>query len=277
MKVVTFEAVDEIARVQPRGGDIYIRRLIEGDPISPDNFMLHSLRFATPLVSPRHKHNFDQVRLQLEGNFTYSREGRMKPGDVGFFPEGTPYGPQTCDAGALTLLLQFGGPSGHGYMGEDALKRAMDQLKTRGDFSEGVYSWADDEGARHNMDAYQAAWEEHFGRTMEYPRPRYERPVYIHPENFVWTPLTNSDGVYERALGEFSQRHTSLGLVRLEPEAQHRIAGRSIVFVVSGVGDLEGGATWQTHSSLYIHEDETATFRASERSEVFVIGMATAN
>src|SRR5271168_1317022 len=59
--------------------------------------------------SPRHRHNFDQVRFILEGEVTYDRKN-YGAGWLGYFPEGVPYGPH----GGIEhreIVLQFAGLS----------------------------------------------------------------------------------------------------------------------------------------------------------------------
>ena len=44
--------------------------------------------------TPRHRHNFDQIRMVMEGKFAYAGRKTMRQGSIGYFPEGTYYGPQ---------------------------------------------------------------------------------------------------------------------------------------------------------------------------------------
>ena len=36
--------------------------------------------------SPRHRHNFDQFRFQIEGTMNFDRNGKMTAGRLGLFP-----------------------------------------------------------------------------------------------------------------------------------------------------------------------------------------------
>ncbi|HKF28874.1 MAG TPA: hypothetical protein VKB29_06580 [Candidatus Binataceae bacterium] len=49
-----------------RSGGIDFKRLIQGTPGALDNFELSLVRTAGDYYTPRHRHNFDQVRLCLE-------------------------------------------------------------------------------------------------------------------------------------------------------------------------------------------------------------------
>ena len=48
--------------------------------------------------------------------------------------------------------------------------------------------------------------------------------------------------------------------------------GRGIFFVQSGSGSLEGGP-YRKLTSLYVDSGESATFRASETSEILLLGL----
>ena len=113
-RVINVEDVPMVERPNIREGTLRSRRLLTGEPGTPGNFSLQ-LSSTPTYFSPRHRHNFDQVRYQLSGDFDFSTDGAMKPGSVAYFPEGTYYGPQSCPTGSETLVLQFGGASRSGY------------------------------------------------------------------------------------------------------------------------------------------------------------------
>ena len=117
---------------QLRQGEIKAYRLVEGDPGSPGNFALRLVNIAGDFLSPRHRHNFDQFRMQLEGTYDYGPDGTFTPGSIGYFPEGVYYGPQTSSGDTWNLLLQFAGASGSGYTSEAEGNRAADELKQTG-------------------------------------------------------------------------------------------------------------------------------------------------
>ena len=92
-----------------RSGGIDFKRLIQGTPGAADNFELSLVRTAGDYYTPRHRHNFDQVRFCLEGVMNYAPGKNLERGAVGYFPEGTFYGPQQDTAVSVTLVLQMGG------------------------------------------------------------------------------------------------------------------------------------------------------------------------
>ena len=71
-----------------RTGKVGKQFLLSGDPASPGNFKFGLFHQYSDFFSPRHRHNFCQFRVQLEGLCEYGLSGRMEPGTIGYFPEG---------------------------------------------------------------------------------------------------------------------------------------------------------------------------------------------
>ncbi len=273
MKIVRIEDVPEERRVHnQRQGTFIFHRLAEGEPRTPGNFIFEMVETTTDFFSPRHRHNFDQFRYQLEGEFDFDRNGRMKPGILGYFPEGTPYGPQTSSVRSLTLVLQFGGASGSGYMTQHELEAGTAALKSQGVFEKGVFRRNDDVEGKRNMDGYQAVWEFVNKRPMVYPKPRYHDPLMMDPASFAWVPLDGAPGVSEKPMGVFTERRTEAFFLRLDPGASYRAAGRRLYFVVSGNGDI-GGTAYAKRTTLFADTGETATITAGAPTELLVLGL----
>ncbi len=271
MLVVPLETVTTQRLENPRNGAFYFQRPLAGAEGTLDNFSLELVRTENDFYSPRHKHNFDQVRFQLEGAFDFSRDGKMTPGKVGFFPEGTPYGPQTCPGPTLVLVLQFGGASSSGFMSKEQLHRGVQDLKQRGTVANGVFTWTDASGSKHNKDSYEAVWEDVFGKQLVYPVARYERPFLMDPANFTWKP-TAAAGVYEKFLGSFTERKTTLRMLRLDAGARGVLSGNSIGFVAAGSGRA-AGADYAARTSIHVGESEEAVFEAATDTEMLCIGI----
>ncbi len=123
VQVISLESVPLVERPNIREGTLRTRRLLTGEPGTPGNFSLQ-LSSTPTYYSPRHRHNFDQVRFQLQGDFDFATDGIMKPGCVAYFPEGTYYGPQSGPLPSETLVLQFGGASGSGYLSAEQFEQA---------------------------------------------------------------------------------------------------------------------------------------------------------
>ena len=220
---------------QPREGRFEFSRLLEGEPGRPDNFLLQLSRTWGDYRSPRHRHNFDQIRYMLEGTFNFGRDGKLPPGNVMYVPEGTIYGPQTSDEDTRTLVLQFSGASGSGYVSEASRAAAVAALSERGSFREGVYYPDDETAGLRRCDASEAVWYHVHGRRPRFPKRRFERPMLMNPENYDWI-ASDTEGVWEKLLGVFGERRTRIGFYLLEPGAFLQARGRGIFYVLGGEG-----------------------------------------
>ena len=274
MKVVQGDKVEGKPASFHRGGSAKYTHLIEGDDASPtDNFSLVIAR--TPgRFSPRHRHNFEQFRYQLEGVADYGRTGKLKPGMIGYFPEGVHYGPQTQDPGdqLAMLVLQCGGASGSGYPGRTAVMAAQDEMRKYGHFKDGVFFRNEGVPGKRNLDSFQAIWEHISGRPMVYPKPRYDVPILMHPESFEWIPVEGAAGVAEKPMGIFTERQASARFLKVEPGAALSLTGkRDILFVVSGKGTVEGDTKSEPlrpHTTVYLEPGDKAQVRAKQEIEL---------
>ncbi|HKT16994.1 MAG TPA: hypothetical protein VJR47_03060, partial [Stellaceae bacterium] len=95
MKITHADTLEWKRGLEYRGGTFHFRSLMEGEEGSVDNFRLNMGRSSADFYSPRHRHNFEQIRFVLEGELSFGRDGTMTAGMVGYFPEGVHYGPQT--------------------------------------------------------------------------------------------------------------------------------------------------------------------------------------
>lgn len=269
MQVVHADKIEAKMASRHRAGGSLRQRLIDGPPMSVEGF---SLVIARPKdrYSPRHRHNFEQFRYQIEGEADYSATGILKPGMIGYFPEGVHYGPQKQGQGQelCVLTLQFGGPSGGGYAGRDAVIQATAELEKLGTFKDGVFHPNPGVPGKKNVDGFQAVWEHLNGRPLTYPKPRYEVPVLMHPENFEWVPVEGRPGAFEKVMGVFTERRAEAGFVKIDAGASYSGGGgRDIFFVISGTGTV-GGDSYRKFSAVQLDPDETAVFNAAEATEL---------
>jgi hypothetical protein len=274
MKIVQGEELQWQRGLEHRGGMFHNRLLMEGEPGTIDNFQLSMGRMGGAFFSPRHRHNFEQVRFQLEGELDFARDGRMKTGMVGYFPEGMFYGPQSQDPEStpITIVLQMGGASGSGYLSRAEVKAGMDALQSEGEFKDGVFRRRKDVPGKHNVDGYQAIWEHVNKRPLAYPKPRYSRPFMMDPANYEWLPVAGEAGVAEKLLGVFTERRTAARFLRLDAGALHRGSGRGLYFVVEGEGTVDGEPL-QRLTTVYLQRGEHATFEAREATRMLHLGM----
>jgi mannose-6-phosphate isomerase-like protein (cupin superfamily) len=220
------------------GGGLMLKRLLAGREGAPENYLFNVAHSLGDYSTPRHRHNFDQIRFVLEGDMRISPNQVVKEGQVCYFPEGTAYGPYD-DAGRerKIMIVQFGGASGSGYVSEGQQARARAEMLKSGAFRDGMYVREKGEGPK-RQDAFRAVWEHCTGRRMDLPKPRYEKPVIVDPRNFDWRPAGRK-GVARKTLGIFTERETRLEMVRIDAGARWTGAAERAVrlcFVMEGTG-----------------------------------------
>lgn len=259
-----------------RGGAREFRTLLAGEEGSPNNFKLSFVRQSGALDIPRHKHNFDQIRMCLEGERqNYGKNKWIEPGEIVYFPEGTPYGPEKSSAHRLSITLQFGGASGSGYVGSARMQSAMAAMKAFGKFDGGVFmrEGALAPGQKRNQDSFEAIWEYVTGRKVTYPKPRYDEPIRIKPANFAWLPLDGHAGMAMKSLGVFSERRCEIAMMRLGDGTAGALAPAAatrIGFVVTGAGDANGRPL-RKHTAFTIEGGETCRLASGDGMELLLV------
>jgi hypothetical protein len=280
MKIVQTDELPLQRGLEHRGGVFHGRIVVEGKPGTIDNFQLSYGQMGGDFNSPRHRHNFEQVRYQLEGVLDYGRDGRLTQGMVGYFPEGVYYGPQSQDPAinCKTIVLQVGGASGAGYLSEDEVRAAREALKAQGEFKDGIFRRrAAAQGKRNadgkrNVDGYQAIWEHVNGRPMDYPTPCYPHPIFIDPASYAWVPVAGQPGVSEKRLGAFTAGRSEVGAVRIDAGASFAARGKGIYMVVRGEGSA-GGEPLRALTTVYLDAGETVTIAARDTIELLHFGL----
>ncbi len=255
-----------------RQGGMAHKVLFEGEEGSPDNFVWVLANEGADYYSPRHRHAWDQVRLCLEGSIPISKGLRIDQGEVGYFPEGVPYGPQEGGPDRLTLVLQVGGASGLGYLSAGQLRAARAALAEEGVFEGGVFRRTKGEG-KANLDAYEALWRQATGRPIAYPKPRYKAPILMRPDGFAWREVPGFPGVRVKRLACFPERGLELELLALEKGAIWRLPPsphRRLVLVRSGEGRCES-TDYEPLTAVRLDPGEAAAFSAAAGSELFAI------
>jgi mannose-6-phosphate isomerase-like protein (cupin superfamily) len=269
VKIVHADKIEASMASRHRAGGALRQRLLDGPAMSVEGYSLVISR-PKDRYSPRHRHNFEQFRYQIEGEADYSETGILKPGMIGYFPEGVHYGPQKQGQGQdlCVLTLQFGGASGGGYAGRSAVLQATDELMKLGTFKDGVFHRNPGLPGKKNVDGFQAIWEHLNGRPLTYPNPRYEKPILMHPENFEWVPVDGEPGAYEKVMGIFTERRAQAGFVKIDAGAAYTGGvGRDIFVVVSGTGHVVEDS-YRRFSAVQLDPSEKAVFRATEPTEL---------
>jgi len=226
-----------------RDGKLDQKFLLQGDDDSPNNYLLNvGLTGEGGWGTPRHRHNFDQIRYVLKGQYPAAPHKIMGEGDVAYFPESVHYGPQDRPQGLEMMVIQFGGASGSGFLSTPRREAANEALKAKGEFKNGIFTWVDEEGKKHNMDGARACFEEATGRTMSYDPARYDDVVMMASDSYQWI-ATDTPGVSTKLLGTFTERNTRIGFIKLDAGATYDTGSRTqidVLFMNTGSVTVDG-------------------------------------
>jgi hypothetical protein len=270
MKVVQIDDVRRIQGLEHRSGSFSSRTTAQGEPGTAGNFKFSLSENGTDHYGPRHRHNFEQFRYLIDGEMDFERDGALKPGMLGYFPEGVFYGPQTNKSPTMTAIIQFGGASGSGYLQPKEVREGMQALKQFGEFKDGVFRRHEGVPGKRNMEAYEAIWEHVTQRTLVYPKPRYSNPIMLDPANYDWAPI--APGVSEKLCGVFTERRTSAGFLKLDPGASHELKGRGVYFILSGEGSA-GDDRYARFTTIFLEAGEGGRLSATTPTNILHYGL----
>lgn len=257
-----------------RAGAPLFKYLFQGQEGTAENY-LFALAEQSDFFSPRHKHNFEQFRFPLRGDFSIATEPEvvLHEGELGYFPEGVHYGPQIDgEEKKETLIMQFGGPSKQGYLSYAKLAEVQGELKKEGRFEKGkFFSNKDGEGSE-GKDGYEALWERVNGRPLVYPAGRYHSPIIMKPDSFAWKQVMR--GVYRKVLGVFSERETLAEMIKVQDGAQWAVEAKpdaiQLFLVIRGTGDVNGTGL-KTQSAIRLLPGTKASISSASSIELLHI------
>ncbi|HTH95777.1 MAG TPA: hypothetical protein VL574_00090 [Stellaceae bacterium] len=219
------------------------KKLLEGREGSLNNYYAALMYSVAEHHGPRHRHDFDQIRYAIEGDFVYA-DGKVLPkGWVGYFPEGTYYGPQIRRPGLDMLFIEFGGASGMGYLSKRQRRAAVEVLNAKGRFAKGMFSYTDENGIVHTEHAHEAMSEVARGVRLPIPEPRYSEVVTMNPASFAWIEDDETPGIAHKWLGTFNERGARVGFIRLDAgitfsAGRHRAP--EVLFLTKGAVTCQG-------------------------------------
>jgi hypothetical protein len=258
-------------------GVILFKHLLRGEAESPDNFMYILGRQDGDFLMPRHRHNFDQIRLPIRGDMNLGQGLVLREGEVGYFAEGLPYGPQDDPLGnakpgeRVQLVLQFGGASSYGFMSIEQRRKAKEELAKIGRF-EGNYYYRADGTKQWGLNAI---WQHVFGSKLKYPRPRYRDVVIADPASFHWLPVRGAGGVYRKFMGAFSERAVSIEMFKIAGGAAWSSldsGARRLIVVLSGSGTASGEPLSYL-TAIQADAGESLAISAFTEMELFAVGL----
>ncbi len=259
-----------------REGTLDQKFLLTRDDDSPNDYLLNvGLTGSGGWGTPRHRHNFDQIRYVLKGKYPASPHKIMDEGSVAYFPESVHYGPQDRPEGLEMMVIQFGGASGSGFLSTPRREAANEALKAKGEFNKGVYTWFDDKGQKHNMDGSAACFEEATGKKLIFHPARYDDIIMMDPKTYDWI-ATDTPGVFTKLLGTFTERNTRIGFLKLEAGATYNTGTRSqteILFMSTGTIEIDGKTYGDQTAIELLPTDAPVNIKATAESVFFTVSL----
>jgi len=253
-----------------REGVLDQKHLLFGEDGSPNNYDLNMGQTGGGgWRTPRHRHNFDQVRYVIAGRLPYSETDYLEEGWVGYFPESVHYGPQEREEGLRTMVLQAGGASGQGYLSVAQREATNAELEKTGEFRKGKYHFIDENGVEQVQDGSQAIFEKAVGGKLEFATPRYTDVIAMNPDAYAWLPTADS-GVEEKWIGRFTERDFRIGFLRLEAGAVYQAGQFSsieILFQTKGVISLAGENYGAESGYEFLPDEGPVALKAEEPAE----------
>jgi len=228
--------------------------------------------------SPRHRHNFDQVRFIVSGELEYGPL-KCRPGDCLYFPEGVFYGPtQLISENAENYTVQSQGPSWARLLTAIEAKQAMADLSHAGvlDKNKGIFRWANGK----NQDSYEAMWEKVMGQRLAYPAARFDKPVLIRSENFPWAPANQASQVSVKQLAGFNEYGPTIELIKVEPQGKlsaGKTTSHRISIMLSGIASFQGRKLTEGSVLYYRPSCDYPEVAAENEVLMLVIGLQAKN
>ncbi len=221
-----------------RGPGLKMKSLPFRDDGRGSNLWLSITEMEDGWYSPRHMHNFDQIRYVLGGETGFTNWD-LHAGECAYFPAGAQYGPQEQHGSASLFTLQFPGSDGQHYLTPEQVEETVAKLRAEDpSFGEGGKG-VDKQGRE--RDSYEIVWETHQREPVEYPESEFAGPVLFDGDE----PITDATlpGCDVHLIGEIESN--ALQVLRVRAGGSLEIApaspGRSEFWVLeSGAIDIDG-------------------------------------
>lgn len=272
MRITEIAHVDGGSVGAMRDGKLDQKFLLTGEEGSPNNYLLNvGLTGGGGWGTPRHRHNFDQIRYVLKGAYPVSPNKKMEEGSVAYFPESVHYGPQDRPEGLEMMVIQFGGASGQGFLSTPRREAANEALKAKGEFKNGIFTWIDDKGQKHNQDGSAACFEEATGQKLVFSPARYDDVVVMDPGAYAWFS-TGTPGVASKLLGTFTERNMQISFLKIDKGATHNTGTRSqieVLFLSKGSISVNGKTYGEKSAIELLPSDKPVGIKANEETLFF--------
>jgi len=217
-------------------------------------------------TAPRHHHDFEQIRITLEGDLDFGNGDVCRKGWVSYFPAGAFYGPELMDSGYL-IQVQWSDY----WVTREQNNQAIEELRKVGEFEGGIYSFVDADGKRKRKDGLNAVWEHVYKRPSSFPTPRYPSPILMNPDAFDW--VRRDEVLSEKVLGRFTERDLILSKVRWDVRGRCELPAERTycLFTVSGTVRVDG-VDYGPETAVWSEFGEHGSLEGEAGTEAFSVG-----
>lgn len=270
MQISCTETVDWSPATQnTRTGDVERKDVREGKFASGLGYTALMIRYndgEEVFTAPRHRHDFEQIRLSISGLQDFGQGQVSEPGWVTYFPAGAFYGPERIES-ATILLMQW---SSH-WVTREQNERAIVEMKLRGEFRDGFYVYTDSDGKQKKKDGLNAVWEHVYGRQSTFPRPKYSHPILMNPDSFEWSPT--HDGLSVKTLGRFTERDVIIAMMRWDDDASFVFPTDRAACLFTTTGEaVINGRSYPTNTAIWSDEGEAGEVVGANGLEAMYFG-----
>jgi hypothetical protein len=209
----------------------------------------------------------------LKGTYPASPHKIMDEGSVAYFPESVHYGPQDRPDGLEMMVIQFGGASGSGFLSTPDREAANKRLEAKGTFKDGIFTWLDETGQKHNMDGSAACFEEATGKKLVFHPARYDDVVMMDPKGHEWIDTAEA-GVQTRHLGTFTERNTVIRFYKIAAGATMNTGNRDqieVLFMSQGKITVNGQSYGPKTGIELLPSDPSVAIKAEEETILFSV------
>ena len=265
MKIVDTNLMDWLPVAHSREGAPERKIIWEGEVLPGAGIEAALVRFPEgdgALVAPRHRHDFEQIRMSFGGRQDFGRKQILREGWVSYFPAGAPYGPERLEGGSI-LLIQWS----DSFMTRTQHDAAIAEMKKYGEFNNGIFSYVDADGKRHNKDGMTAIWEHVFQRESKIPTPRYPEPILMDPDAFEWIKGDETHSI--KVLGRFTERDVVIAKLRWDVDGAIELPVDRTYYLYVLAGEVRtNDASYGAHTTVLSAFDEADAVHAAKGTEV---------
>jgi hypothetical protein len=147
------------------------------------------------------------------------------------------------------------------------------RLESKGTFKDGIFTWIDDKGQKHNMDGSAACFEEATGQKLVFHPARYDDVVMMDPAAYEWAP-TGMPGVSTKLLGVFTERNIQIRFFKVDAGATMNTGTRDqleVLFMATGSITVEGKTYGDKTAIELLPSDKPTDIKANAETIFFSV------